>query len=328
MLWFSKWYQSVSVRAPLACVSLFCLALLACDAGQTASPSTQPNTPAPSLRAPHTANTATQKTWCEQVSTRLKSVPVARCTATPLLDAGALSVQQRPIFYAQIPAPKTDAQTPRILLMGGIHGDELTATALMFDWLPFLKEPASQPYSWVLVPLLNPDGLMASPPTRVNANGVDLNRNFPTPNWEKEAKPYWEKRTGKDPRRFPGNAPLSEPESRWLHALVESYQPDVIVSVHAPYGVLDFDGPANPPQKLGRLMYRQVGVYPGSLGNYNGVHKGVPVITIELPHALNKPSPEETRKIWEDLLRWLSEQARHHNLKPQMKSPNLAKTAP
>jgi murein tripeptide amidase MpaA len=31
------------------------------------------------------------------------------------------------------------------------------------------------------VPVLNPDGMLAAKPRRVNANGVDLNRNFPTP---------------------------------------------------------------------------------------------------------------------------------------------------
>jgi len=28
---------------------------------------------------------------------------------------------------------------------------------------------------------------------------------------------------------------------------IEGWKPDVIVTVHAPYGVLDFDGPSVPP---------------------------------------------------------------------------------
>jgi hypothetical protein len=59
-----------------------------------------------------------------------------------------------------------------------------------------------------------------------------------------------------------------------------------------------------PPSKLGRLYLDQVGIYPGSLGNYGGVHKGVPVITIELANALRAPREAEMRQMWLDLLRW------------------------
>jgi murein peptide amidase A len=68
--------------------------------------------------------------------------------------------------------------------------------------------------------------------------------------------------------------------------------------------VLDFDGPSMPPSRLGRLYLDQVGIFPGSLGNYGGVHKGVPVVTIELPNALRMPLDAETLQMWLDLLRW------------------------
>jgi protein MpaA len=148
---------------------------------------------------------------------------------------------------------------------------------------------------------------LSKPPRRVNAHGVDLNRNFPTPNWERDAKVYWEKRTGKDPRRWPGPKPLSEPESRFLHEQMQSFKPQLIVSIHAPYGVLDFDGPSVPPSRLGRLYLDQVGIFPGSLGNYGGIHKGVPVVTIELPNSMRTPLDAEMRQMWLDLLRWTSE---------------------
>ncbi|MCD6079761.1 MAG: murein peptide amidase [Ramlibacter sp.] len=117
---------------------------------------------------------------------------------------------------------------------------------------------------------------------------------------------YWEKRTRKDPRRWPGRKPLSEPETRFLHDEMQKFKPHLIVSIHAPYGVLDFDGPSVPPSRLGRLYLDQVGIFPGSLGNYGGVHKGVPVVTIELPNALRTPLDAETRQMWLDLLRWTS----------------------
>ena len=88
---------------------------------------------------------------------------------------------------------------------------------------------------------------------------------------------------------------------------MDSFKPNLIVSVHAPYGVLDFDGPMVPPTRLGRLFLDQVGIYPGSLGNYSGVHKGVPVVTIELPNAGAAPTPEEMQRMWNDLLNWARE---------------------
>ena len=141
----------------------------------------------------------------------------------------------------------------------------------------------------------------------MNAHGVDLNRNFPTPRWEHDAAVYWEKRTRKDPRRWPGPRPLSEPESRFLYAQMEAFRPHLIVSIHAPYGILDFDGPSVPPSRLGRLYLDQVGIFPGSLGNYGGVQKAVPVVTIELPNAQRTPLDAEMRQMWVDLLRWMSE---------------------
>ena len=88
---------------------------------------------------------------------------------------------------------------------------------------------------------------------------------------------------------------------------MESFKPNLIVSIHAPYGVLDFDGPSVPPSELGRLYLDQVGIFPGSLGNYGGIHKGMPVVTIELPSASSVPQSAEVRQMWMDLLRWMTE---------------------
>ena len=92
-----------------------------------------------------------------------------------------------------------------------------------------------------------------------------------------------------------------------MHEQILSFKPQLIVSIHAPYGVLDFDGPTVPPSKLGRLYLVQVGIFPGSLGNYGGVHKCVPVVTIELPNSTRTLLDAETRQMWLDLQRWMSE---------------------
>jgi len=257
---------------------------------------------ASSAAAESAGATVADAPWCDRLAARLPTVSAAACRQSAVASSGAKSNNGFPILVRDIVAGPT---APRVLLLGGIHGDEPSASALVFRWLQTMDTPAAQGLHWKVAPLLNPDGLLAAKPQRVNAHGVDLNRNFPTPDWQREAPRYWAKVTRSDPRRFPGKSPLSEPESRWVHATIESFHPDLIVSVHAPFGVLDFDGDAEPPRKFGRLNYRKVGVYPGSLGNYSGQHKQVPVITIELPQAQAMPSDAEVQRIWLDMLDWI-----------------------
>lgn len=244
---------------------------------------------------------------CLELVNRLPNVSPALCRAAQLVAGPARSVQGRAILLRDMPLPEAKL---RVLVLGGIHGDELSSASVALHWLRLAQdEPMRMPQAvhWRFIPALNPDGLTARPPRRVNAHGVDLNRNFPTPRWDREAPFYWEKRTRRDPRRWPGPRPLSEPETRYLHDEMARFKPHLIVSIHAPFGVLDFDGPSVPPAKLGRLYLDQVGIYPGSLGNYGGVHKGVPVVTVELPHAQRTPLNAEMRQMWIDLLRWMSE---------------------
>ena len=244
---------------------------------------------------------------CADFASKLPNVSPALCEAAQLQDMQAKSVQGRTIWGRDVRA--SDAKL-RVLVLGGIHGDEMSSSSMVFHWIAFAGLPVAdmpRPVEWRFIPSLNPDGLFATPSRRVNAHGVDLNRNFPTPNWARDAKVYWENRTRRDPRRWPGNTPLSEPESRFLHEQMDSFKPNLIVSIHAPYGVLDFDGPSVPPSNLGRLYLDQVGIFPGSLGNYGGIHKGVPVVTIELPSANRTPLDKEMRQMWMDLLRWTSD---------------------
>ena len=244
---------------------------------------------------------------CALFAAHLPNLRRELCEAAGLKPTAARSVKGQTLWTRDITPVQPNL---RVLVIGAIHGDELSSAAVAFHWIKLAEQmPADSPQTiaWRFIPVLNPDGVMVQPPQRVNANGVDLNRNFPTPNWERDAKIYWEKRTSKDPRRWPGPKPLSEPESQFLYQQMQSFKPQLIVSIHAPYGVLDFDGPSVPPSKLGRLYLDQVGIFPGSLGHYGGVHKGVPVVTIELPNAMRTPLDAEMRQMWLDLLRWTSE---------------------
>jgi protein MpaA len=251
---------------------------------------------------------AQQTEWCKRLTARLPGVSIANCHDSGVAPTGATSNKGFPILARDIPAArpgKLSTEPVRILLLGGMHGDELTSASIVFQWMQLVKASPAESFHWFVAPVVNPDGLLAPKPQRVNANGVDLNRNFPTPGWQHDAPYYWTQRTKSDPRRYPGPEPLSEPESKWLMAEMERFQPHVIVSVHAPYGVLDFDGPATPPKRFGRLWFNRVGVFPGSLGNYSGMHKRVPVVTIELPNAEAMPSKEEVKRIWQDMLGWI-----------------------
>ncbi|MFN4359775.1 MAG: M14 family murein peptide amidase A [Hylemonella sp.] len=238
---------------------------------------------------------------CGEFFARLPNVSWALCQTAQLQASEGRSVRGRTIYVRDV-----QPVTPRlrVLVIGGIHGDELSSAAVALHWIRLAQAEPEQVH-WRFIPALNPDGLFDQPARRVNANGVDLNRNFPTPNWERDASYYWEVRTRKDPRRFPGRQPLSEPETRFLHEEMMRFRPNLIVSIHAPYGILDFDGPTTPPRRLGRLYLDQLGVFPGSLGNYGGVHKGMPVVTIELPSARLTPRNVEIQRMWTDLRQWM-----------------------
>lgn len=253
------------------------------------------------------ASNAAPSRICVDYSSRVPDLSVPLCEGAQLRDMNVRTVKGRSIWGRDMGASQAAL---RVLVIGAIHGDEISSGSVVFHWIQLAGQKAAatgNDIQWRFIPVLNPDGLFSKPSKRVNANGVDLNRNFPTPNWEREAKTYWESRTRKDPRRWPGSTPLSEPESRFIKEQMESFKPNLIVSVHAPYGLLDFDGPVAPPSRLGRLFLDQLGVYPGSLGNYGGIHKGVPVVTIELPNANKSPKEAETRAMWLDLQRWISQ---------------------
>ena len=238
--------------------------------------------------------------FCERLVSKLPNVTPELCASAQLRPGPARSVKGHGLLVRDVIASKVGL---RVLVVGGVHGDEMSSTSLVLHWIAAAQRDPDRIH-WRFVPLMNPDGMLKAQPTRTNANGVDLNRNFPTPQWDKEAPKYWRQRTRSDPRRYPGTKALSEPESRWLHDEMERWQPHLIVAVHAPYGVLDYDGPAVAPKKLGNLVLDQVGIFPGSLGNYGGLHKQVPVVTIELSSALRTPQEAEMRKMWQDLLRW------------------------
>ncbi len=168
-----------------------------------------------------------------------------------------------------------------ILIMGGIHGDEPASADLVRRLQRYLRAHPEGLAGWrvVLITRANPDGLAAG--TRGNANAVDLNRNWPTDNFE--------------PSAAHGETPLSEPESRALMRAIERYRPSAIVSVHAPLACIDPDGGAR-SERMARAMsavsplpVRNLRAMPGSLGTYAGEELRLAMVTYELDRRRTPP---------------------------------------
>lgn len=172
----------------------------------------------------------------------------------------------------------------RILVLAGIHGDENEANELAHHWLKRLEKIKTPSNHWRIIPLLNPDG--AKNRTRYNSNKADLNRNFPTKDWDEVALKHWETKQKSDPRRYPGVKGGSEIETKCAMSHIEDFKPDLVVSIHTPYGQFDFDGPETKKIKTNLLPWKRLGTFPGSLGRYLWDERGIPVLTIEL-----KPGP-------------------------------------
>ncbi|MEM9057764.1 MAG: M14 family zinc carboxypeptidase [Pseudomonadota bacterium] len=243
---------------------------------------------------------------CEKIDRKLSSVTREECLAAKLQPSGAVSIRETTLAYRDF-LPENGEPAGRVLLVGGIHGDEYSSVSVVFKWVDLLNANHGGQYHWRVVPLLNPDGLLRPPneSQRMNENDVDLNRNFPTPNWATEAPNYWIKRTRRNKRRYPGPAALSEPESAWLAEQIDTFKPHAVISVHAPHGIVDFDGPKLPPESLGPLELRLLGTYPGSMGRNIGVHMGIPMLTVELESAGRMPSRGDINDIWLDMVGWL-----------------------
>ena len=247
---------------------------------------------------------------CQRIANKLASVGYNECLQRGLINSSGFSVKGAPILYKEYLPLARRKPLGRVLLLGGIHGDEYSSVSVVFKWLKILDKFHSGMFHWHIVPLVNPDGLLQKKSRRMNANNVDLNRNFPMRDWKTATNDYWVNKTDRNPRRYPGQRALSEPETNWLVEEIETFRPDVIVSIHAPHGIVDYDGPKDAPYKLGRLYLQLVGTYPGSLGNYAGIQKQIPVVTIELPYAGIMPTVSEVSHIWRDLISWLSKNIR------------------
>lgn len=180
-----------------------------------------------------------------------------------------------------IKCPAIGKVSKNILIIGVFHGEEPQGKFLIEE---YLKEKRDLQFknNMFFIPCLNPDGLAIN--TRQNANGIDLNRNFPTINWKKveNTSDY-----------YGGESSASENETKFIMEIIKELSPDVILTLHAPYKVVNYDGPAGEIAKeISKIIdyptSNDIGYpTPGSFGNYAGVERKIPTITLEVDEDID-----------------------------------------
>jgi murein peptide amidase A len=161
-----------------------------------------------------------------------------------------------------------------ILVVGCIHGTETAGVAVTRRLIE--ERPSASAHLWI-VNYLNPDG--AAGGARVNARGVDLNRNFP---WR------WRPIGKRGDLQYSGPRPVSEPETRIAIRLIEHIRPTVTVWFHQPVDIVRAFGHSVP---VARRFARHVGLpfkllpwLSGSASNWqNHRFRGAASFVVELP---------------------------------------------
>lgn len=174
-------------------------------------------------------------------------------------------------------------QNPTVLVIGCFHGDEPQGKYLIAEYLK--QFPDSK---MLFIPCLNEYGVEHN--VRTNKNGVDLNRNFPTKNWELTQRNEF----------FGGETPASEEETRFVINVVEKYNPKFILTLHAPFKVVNYDGDAREiAEEISKIINYPVEANigyptPGSFGTWAGIEKEIPTITLELDEEVGVESLRES----------------------------------
>ena len=212
------------------------------------------------------------------------------------------SVEDRPIYNL-----KFGHGPIKILLWSQMHGNESTTTKALFDCFNLFETNNFIPNSILnactlcVIPILNPDG--AERYTRINANEIDLNRDAQD---------------------------LSQPESKILRDIYNSFQPDYCFNLHGQrsiFGVndsgisatLSFLSPSQdeecsltPNRKVAMAVIAEVNnllqeEIPNSIGRYNDGFNldcvgdtfqnfGVPTLLYEAGHYSNDYNREDVRR--------------------------------
>lgn len=190
-------------------------------------------------------------------------------------------------------------KTPKnVLVVGVIHGDEPIGEFLIEEFLK--NKTRTIKNNLFYIPRLNFSN------ERKNSSNVDINRNFPSKNWEL---------TKKEDNYFGGFEPNSEIETKFLVNLTNEIKFDAIITIHTPYKIINYDGVNNPitlplAKKISAFLNYPIEAdigyaTPGSMGTYFGVERNIPIITIECDEEIKK---EELYKKFEKLFYFLEKE--------------------
>lgn len=130
------------------------------------------------------------------------------------------SEEGRPIYKLSM-----GSGSKKILIWSQMHGNESTGTKAVFDFLNYIKEYKNTDAvksllaacTIQIIPMLNPDGALAY--TRINAKGVDLNRDAV----DKQAK-----------------------ESKLLRGVLDDFNPKFCFNLHDQRTIFGVEGTKNP----------------------------------------------------------------------------------
>lgn len=207
--------------------------------------------------------------------------PASQTTSSVITVAIGRSVRGRNIV-----AQRFGTGTRRVLIVGGVHGDEYGADVAAAFEETLRRHPESVPTNTEIhvIECLNPDGRAVH--LRGNAHEVDLNLNMPAANWKRTLS---RQTTARKRGLNGGTAPGSEPESKALIAYLEN-DFELVISLHSAGGIVDWDGPggeaiARRMARITRMRAEHPPVQPyatGTMGQYIPEKWAIPVITIEL----------------------------------------------
>ena len=183
-------------------------------------------------------------------------------------------------------------QGPVLLILGGVHGDEPEGNYIALGLLKKWIEDFPYQLQITLIPFFNIEGSLTA--QRQNQNLVDLNRNMPTQNWTADFTKE---------RYRPGSSPCSETENKALVEWIKNNPVKLIISLHSWNPMINTNGDCQPEAQIlaemtGYKVHDYIGYpTPGSLGDYCGLERNIPVITYEaqkdgtVEEALSKHVP-------------------------------------
>jgi protein MpaA len=170
---------------------------------------------------------------------------------------------------------------PKVLILGGVHGDEIEGVWAAHSLLDRFKTNFSYKLQLTICPMFNLEGVLNK--SRKNPRGVDLNRNLPTNDWTANVA---------EERYAPGVEANSEPENKGLVNWLTEHQPSLVISLHSWKPMLNTNGNCKTEAEIiekitGYEIKDSIGYpTPGCLGTYCGLERDMPTITYELERGM------------------------------------------